>query len=78
MINVKARCHNILFEHKSSYKLMFATHRGKYHWLRIPMGLAQAPEHFQFMVESVLKGKPGDHALLLVVYLDDIAVFGDK
>ena len=42
------------------------------------MGLTQAPAHFQFMVELVLKGKPGDRALLVVVYLDDIAVYGDN
>ena len=30
------------------------------------------------MVESVLKGKPGDRSLPVVVYLDDIAVYGDE
>ena len=40
-------------------------------------GLTQVPAHFQFMVEMVLKGKPGDCNLPVVVYLDDIAVFGD-
>ena len=29
------------------------------------------------MVESVLKGKAGDHDLPVVVYLDDIMVYGD-
>lgn len=29
------------------------------------------------MVEDVLKGKEGDRQLPVVVYLDDIAVFGD-
>ncbi len=28
-------------------------------------------------MEDVLKGKPGDRRLPVVVYLDDIAVFGD-
>ena len=28
-------------------------------------------------MESVLKGKAGDLALLVVVYLDDITVYGD-
>ena len=28
-------------------------------------------------MESVLKGKPGDRALPVVVYLDDITVYGD-
>ena len=29
------------------------------------------------MVEDVLRGKPGDRPLPVVVYLDDIAVYGD-
>ena len=28
-------------------------------------------------MESVLRGKPGDRQLPVVVYLDDIAVYGD-
>ena len=42
------------------------------------MGLMQAPAHFQYVVEDVLRGKPGDRPLAVVVYLDDIAVFGDS
>ena len=30
------------------------------------------------MVESVLKGEPGEEELPVLVYLDDIAVFGDS
>ena len=57
MIDLKARYHNIPFKHKSSYDSTFAMHRGKYHWLQMPMGLMQAPAHFQFVMELVLKGK---------------------
>ena len=39
MIDLKAGYHNIPFKHESSCDSMFATHCGKYHWLRIPMGL---------------------------------------
>ena len=42
------------------------------------MGLTQAPAHFQFVVESVLKGEPGEEELPVLVYLDKIAVFGDS
>jgi Reverse transcriptase (RNA-dependent DNA polymerase) len=77
MIDLKAGFHNIPFEHKSSYDSMFVTHRGKFTWLRMPMRLTQAPAHFQFVVEDVLKGEPADRRLPVVVYLDDIAVFGD-
>ena len=77
MIDLKAGFHNIPFEGKSSYDSTFVTHRGKFRWLRMPIGLTQAPAHFQFVVEDVLRGKPGDRVLNVEVYLDDIAVYGD-
>ena len=77
MLDLKAGFHNVPFEEKSSYDSTFITHRGKFRWLRMPMGLTQAPAHFQYVVETVLKGAPGDRPLPVVVYLDDIAVFGD-
>lgn len=43
----------------------------------MPMGLIHAPAHFQYVVESILKGKTGDHALPKEVYLDDITVNGN-
>ena len=77
MLDLKAGFHNIVFEEKSSYDSTFATPRGKFRWLRMPMGLTQAPAHFQYVVESVLNGEPGERRLPVVVYLDDIAVFGE-
>ena len=77
MIDLKASYHNILFEHKLSYDSKFAICHRKYRWLRMLMGLTQAPTHFQFVVELVLKGKPGNRALPVVVYLDNIAVLGN-
>ena len=44
----------------------------------MPMGLTKAPAHFWFVVESVLKGEPGEEELPVLIYLDDIAVFGDS
>ena len=35
------------------------------------------PAHFQFVVESVLRGGPDNRPLPVVVYLDDIAMYGD-
>ena len=77
MIDLKAGFHKIPFEKESSYNSTFVTHRGKFHWLRMPMGLTQAPARFQFVVEDVLRGQPDDRVLPVVIYLDDIAVFGD-
>ncbi len=53
MIDLKVGFHNILFEHEPSYDSTFVTHRGKFRWLIMPMGLTQAPAHFQFVVEDV-------------------------
>ena len=39
MLDLKAGFHNIVFEEKSSYDSTFATPRGKFRWLRMPMGL---------------------------------------
>ena len=77
MIDLKAGYHNIPFKHELSYDLTFVMHHGKCCWLQMPICLTQAPAYFQLVVELVLKGKPGDCALPVVVYLDDIAVFGD-
>ena len=77
MIDLKAGFHNIVFEHESSYDSTFITHKGKFRWLRMPMGLTQAPAHFQYVVESVLRGEEGERQLPAVVYLDDITVHGD-
>ena len=39
MLDLKAGFHNIPFETTSSYDSTFVTHRGKFRWLRMPMGL---------------------------------------
>ena len=43
----------------------------------MPMDLMYAPTHFQFVVESVLHGVPGNCPLPIVVYLGDIAMYRD-
>ena len=77
MIDLKAGFHNIPFEHETSYNSTFITPKVKYRWIRMPMGLMQAPAHFHYTVESILKGKAGDHSLPVVVYLDNITVYGN-
>ena len=39
MLDLKAGFHNIPFKTTSSYDSTFVTHRGKFQWLRMPMGL---------------------------------------
>ena len=41
------------------------------------MDLTWAPTYFQFVVEIILHSKLGTHTLPVVVYLDDIAMYGD-
>ena len=76
MLDLKAGFHNVPFEKTSSYMACFTTHRGIYRWLRMPMGLTQAPAHFQRVVEAALNPE-GARKLPIVVYLDDVAVYGD-
>ena len=78
LIDLKAGFHNIPFDHETSFNSTFSMHKGKYRWVRMPMGLTQAPAHFQYVVESVIKEKPEDETLPAVVYLDDIAIYGDS
>ena len=39
MIDLKAGFFNIPFEHSTSYNSTFVTHKGKFRWVRMPMGL---------------------------------------
>ena len=47
------------------------THRGLYHYTRLPFGIASAPAIFQRVMDSILQGIP--HVLC---YIDDILVTG--
>jgi len=49
----------------------FITHKGLYRFLRVPYGLCSAPGAFQRLMEEVLEGIKN-----VVVYLDDVIVFG--
>ena len=76
MLDFKSGFHIIPFESTSSFDSIFATSWGKFQWLRMLMGLAQVPAHFQFVVESVLRIM--DNCLLpIVIYLENIAIYGD-
>ena len=65
-IDLRSRYH-----HKSSRaKTAFVTPFGKYEFLMVPFGLAQAPAYFQLLMNKVLHGL--DFAM---TYLDDIIIF---
>ena len=77
MLYLKSGLYNNLFKNASLYDSTFLTHQGKFWWLRVLMHLTQEPVYFQFVVESVLCSMLGDCPLPVVVYLDDIAIYGD-
>ncbi len=56
---------------KSREITAFSTPTGHYEWLRLPMGLRNAPLTFQRMVNTLFSGAIGKG---LFVYLDDIIV----
>ena len=53
-------------------KTAFCTPFGKYEYLKVPLGLAQAPSYFQKLMNKVLNGLNFTFA-----YLDDIIIFSE-
>lgn len=49
-----------------------------FRYLQMPMGLTQAPAHFYYAIEDVLRGWKGvDKTLPVVVYYENIALSGN-
>ncbi|KAL6471870.1 hypothetical protein MHYP_G00205200 [Metynnis hypsauchen] len=57
---------------ESSYLTTFATHFGRYRWLRMPMGISPAPEVFQHRLTQALDLLPGVRTIA-----DDILIIGE-
>ena len=51
-------------------KTAFASPLGKYEYLKVPLGLAQAPTYFQELMNKVLKDLP-----FAIAYSDDIIIY---
>ena len=60
-----------LDEASQEYYVTINTHRGLYHYTRLPFGIASAPAIFQCAMETLLRGLP-----MVVVYIDDILIAG--
>ena len=56
----------------SRAKTAFVTPFGKYKFLQVPFGLAQAPAFFQHLMNKVLDNYP-----FAMMYLDDIIIFSN-
>jgi transposase InsO family protein len=57
------------------FKTAFITKYGQYEFLVMPFGLANAPAHFQAMMNDIFRDYIG---VFVVVYLDDIVVYSDS
>ena len=69
-IDLRSGHHHITLGKSSRAKTAFVTPFGKYKFLMVPFGLAQAPAYFQLLMNKVLHGL--DFAM---TYLDDIIIF---
>ena len=55
-IDLRSGYHHIALGKSSRAKTAFVTPFGKYEFLMVPFGLAQAPAYFQLLINEVLKG----------------------
>lgn len=70
-LDARSGYHQIALDEESSLVTTFITHRGRFCYNRLPFGISCASEVFQRKMEEILDGCAG-----VVVYQDDIAVFG--
>ena len=71
-LNLRSGYHHIALDDDAIKKTAFVTPLGKYEYLKVPFGLAQAPAYFQNLMNKVLNGL---HFTL--AYLDDIIIFSE-
>ena len=72
-IDLRSRYHHITLGKSSRAKTAFVTPFGKYKFLMVPFGLAQAPAYFQLLMNKVLK-----KLKFAMTYLDDIIIFSEN
>ena len=69
-IDLMSGYHHIALGKDSRAKTAFMKPFGKYEFLMVPFGLAQAPAYFQLLMNKVLEGLS-----YVMTYLDDIIIF---
>ena len=72
MIDLQSGYYHIALGKDSRAKMAFVTPFGKYEFLQVPFGLAQAPTYFQHLMNQVL-----DNCSFAMTYLDDIIIFSE-
>ena len=69
-LDLRAGYHHIGLTTDSIPKAAFTSPFGKYEYVKVPFGLAQAPAYFQELMTGVLKDLP-----FAMAYLDDIIIY---
>ena len=69
-LDLRAGYHHIGLTADSIPKTAFTSPFGKYEYVKVPFGLAQAPAYFQELMTGVLKDLP-----FAMAYLDDIIIY---
>ena len=69
-IDLRSGYHHIALGKSSRAKTAFVMSFGKYEFLMVPFGLAQAPAYFQLLMNKVFKGLK-----FAMMYLDNIIIF---
>ena len=70
MLDLHAGYHHIPLDETSILKMAFNSPFGKYEYVKVPFGLAQAPAYFQELMTGILK----DFSFI-IAHLDDIIIF---
>ena len=71
-LDLSSGYHHIALDKDAIKKTVFVTPFGKYEYMKVPFGLAQAPAYFQNLMNRVLNGL---HFTL--AYLDDVIIFSE-
>ena len=69
-LDLQAGCHHIPLDEASIPKTIFTSPFGKYEYIKVCFGLAQAPAYFQELMTGILKDFK-----FAIAYLDDIIIF---
>ena len=72
-IDLRSGYYHIALAKDARAKTAFFTPFGKYEFLMVPFGLAQAPAYFQLLMNQVLEGLN-----FMMTYLDDIIIFSNS
>ena len=72
-LNLRSAYHHIALNDDAIKKTAFVMPLGKYEYLKVPFGLAQAPAYFKNLMNKVL-----NRLHFTLVYLDDVIIFGES